>query len=647
MRRLAAVVAAALVCMGLVVIARPAGAQQAGVVDEPWVLSQCPTTDEAVCFGPFDLGGGTSMRMLVNENSNGWGLQYHFVSGGTPEFVFCYRFRTVSTGEFSQSGRPTSAQNFATGARDSGQTNFHSKTVGVLSEFQYGWFAPISRNGGNGGQCSTVPPPPSVELPTPAQLCERAYEDQAGNQVVRLTSKVLNPVEGLVDSVELYVDWSETPLTATTGVFDLPDLSSKPSGGWRGKCVVTRTVPASTGQTTYLPAPWDPALPTVEITDSTEIGDMAPLATGVAAAAFVASPAAPWVTALPGTSSAAATAASAAGVSLTAAGAVVGAGVLVAGGLVAAHDSGLINLDVLDCSLIDRLHNFGIDCPEPQQLETAYGRSQVRFIDASGQPLTQSQLESGIGWKQAVSVGEVIIDPERAIDPSMTPEERQLRIDTNQATRGRQTVVVVQPMPTTTEQQDRAAELVNSAPESRTDPESDRDDCQLGLLEILNPLSMFRTIKCALKAAFVPREGTVAGMFSDLRTAVAVSFPFSVYSEVSSFTSELQAQLADEGGHGSACSPGLNFGDVIRNPADGSPVDALNVKLPTPSDSGCEGFFDPSGARTEQDDEVGDLFGFREPVRALATGVMWTLFALRVVRTFSPEGRAQEMEPVI
>ena len=492
------------------------------------------------------------------------------------------------------------------------------------------------------GCAAEDPGPPVTPVATPAQLCSREYGNAGGVLTVGVVTKVLNPQTGLADVITITVPWTAAVSGAGPHSFDVPDLGTKPPGGWRAQCKVVRQVPANTGEAAY--AGTSPDLSkTVEVSDGLDPGLFGAAALTLG---YIANGAAPWLTMAPGTTTAATAAATAAGVGLATTGFVVSAGVALTTALVVADREGYVDLDVLKCGLIDRIRGFGINCPKPQELESAFTRNQTRLDDPAGNPLTREQIQNGSQWKTATSVAEVLINPVNPYDPNDSPEEQERKRQENETQQGGKTIVQTSPHPSPTAQDTATAEEIWGEPSpERTDPEGERDDCELGLLGVLNPFNMFRTIKCALKAAFVPSSS----VWSGVRTDVANTFPLNVVAGIITAGNTLRA--AAQAGLANECWS-IDYGDLVPNlPALGADLsqadrDSMVARLPTPASTNCAGAFGGSGVRTSTDNSMGDLGGFRQPVRNLATLALYVVFAFRVIRAFAPSEKPAALEPV-
>jgi hypothetical protein len=485
---------------------------------------------------------------------------------------------------------------------------------------------------------------PAVEktVSTPAQLCSRTYSNQAAQLTVAVSTKVLNPETGLADVVTITVPWEPARDGPGPHSFDVPDLSTKPPGGWRAQCKVVRQIPESTSTLNYVADDPTEGDISVEVSDELNPGL---LAGSALAAGYIANGAAPWLTAAPGTTTAATAAATAAGVGLATTGFVVGAGIALTTALVVADREGLVDLDVLKCGLIDRIRGFGINCPKPQELDSAFTRSQVRLDDPMGNPMTRQQLKQGVKWKTATSIAEVLINPVNPYDPNESPEEKERKKKENEDQPGGKTIVQVRPHPNPTPQDVADGTAIWDIPNPhRQDPEDGSDDCELGLLELLNPFNMFRTIKCALIAAFVPKASTWAAVMTDVRKTFPLNVVVGIITAGGTLVTAAQAGLANE------CWS-IDYGGLVPNlPALGADLsqgerDAMVARLPTPSSSGCAGAFGGS-TRTASDNQMGDLGGFRQPVRNLATLALYVVFAMRVIRAFAPSDKPDVLEPV-
>lgn len=142
---------------------------------------------------------------------------------------------------------------------------------------------------------------------------------------------------------------------------------------------------------------------------------------------------------------------------------------------------------------------------------------------------------------------------------------------------------------------------------------------------------------CLLEYLFIPDDLP----WSSLWDGFSTSFPFNVLGEgwgVVSMTTD--AITTAQGGN--LCGA-IDLRDVPPPipGRTGDDLSFLNLKLPTPSDSGCakNGV---SASSLAAENKVGDLFGWRTFFRTLMVIVLWLGVLYRVVRAFAPNGEKAE-----
>ena len=445
----------------------------------------------------------------------------------------------------------------------------------------------------------------------PSLYCTRRFREAGGRQYVKVTAVVLNPMDGARDEVKLYTPWAPLGAVATSREWELPLAGSMPESGWRGMCVVNRRAEdgyvvsnplANTARDSEFPI--EGVLAHVDGATVPELLDhsMGPT-TAFVSPLDIRDPV-QWITLAGGGGAAAAAEAVAAGLTLTEIGLVTGGTALVAAAAFYAYKRGLLDLNLGGCGLMDRIFGTDDGCARPQQVRP-YTRSQTLFTDAEGRVITQTALPD-LRWRTATAVAEVVIDPAH-------PEV------------GVDTVTALKSPPLSPAERTELQELLN--------PET--EGCRLNLLSVLNPLNMFKTLKCALMWAFVPPDSA----WSSVATRVRLTFPLNIVSEVVE-TGNVVVDWFDRGLRGSGCW----HLDLSRaHPRGVDDIAVLDWRLPTPSVSGCPGI--ASVARTEADDYVGDVYGYRWLFRLVAGLAVWWVVALRLIRGFAP-GANDEMANV-
>lgn len=145
------------------------------------------------------------------------------------------------------------------------------------------------------------------------------------------------------------------------------------------------------------------------------------------------------------------------------------------------------------------------------------------------------------------------------------------------------------------------------------------------------------SLACVLERLFIPDELP----FGPVIDAFKGTFPFSELFRIDG----LGTQVSDYWDNAKAGDDGCLVVDVTDGfhapwPAgEPAPSSSWRVVAPTPSDSGCtEGLL--ASARTADDDTLGDLFGFRGPLRAALRVLLWLAVFYRVVRAFAPGGES-------
>lgn len=498
---------------------------------------------------------------------------------------------------------------------------------------------------------------------TPSVGCRREFIDVAGVPSVRLTGAVLNPSTraGVADVVRVRAQFSSEWTLGATATYALPAASTMPAGGWVGVCEVRRTLTGVTGSTA-----WGTAAPQ-RVEHPQPAPDGSPLLSGIAPTtvftaanwaaiqaaqrAVLANMTAGQIAAYEAqigrsimTSTGGLIAAGPGGLAAPVAGSSAGTmvGVVVAGAAVGWTWGGVIAAGAERLGVDGggewfcrwnpgyRAANYG-ECDRLlQQNEPAVSR----VYDVNGAVIDPDSA-AGTAWRSSVTEVQVRIDPTRPdiggvksggleVPPELDrgrPEysaqaEEQFTADSG-----------VSPHPAT------EGDAVFTEPNKN--PALEPDGCFNSLWDTLNPLNIAENIGCVLKRLFIPTPGkwqtTSAGMTG--------LFPLSVMVGISDLS-----EVVIGGVDGMlSMSPCASF-DFSRANRDGTGrLEALKIKLPTPSSVDCPANT-AAGTSTEESERwSGDLMGYRVLARNLLRITLYLGFALTVVRTFQP--RHNEMEP--
>ena len=447
------------------------------------------------------------------------------------------------------------------------------------------WFA-----GGSG-------PTPPVDVQTPAAVCRREWLQQDGKSMVRITASVANQQAGTVDVMKVRTEWgTEGWVSAGSIIRELPALTSMPADGWRGYCQVTRTV---TDMTTHRGSlAWQAY--------SEQRTDVGPDDTGVYRG-FVAPPTGvptmPWIISTP---------------KPMPIGTPIGANVPTIAGVAAAAIIGWEVGGYIGGKLSPEganewycRWNAGFRVANPSECavydETPELRTQTQLKDANGNNVTTA---TATPWQTAVAVAEVLIDP--------SPRKAEL---------GTQTVVATE-APTLTPEETQQLEA-----DVGEEPGAD-NECKQSVWAMLNPFNIAETMGCVLVRLFVPSQEAVTQTQTELQEAYEGRVPFTVETELSESVGELYA-AADAGVGGEAC-PSVDFTPAIPfREQIGIEDEALLVRAPTPTGSGCVG---AGGV-------AGDVAGYRVLFRNVLTALLWLIVLLRLSGYVGPKERIVELGP--
>lgn len=117
-------------------------------------------------------------------------------------------------------------------------------------------------------------------------------------------------------------------------------------------------------------------------------------------------------------------------------------------------------------------------------------------------------------------------------------------------------------------------------------------------------------------------------------------FPFTAITQAGSLVGALTGTMT-ESNYGPACGPVLDMSGPLSRVSLGADTSAIKVGLPNPSGSGCAGS-GPAGARTEWDDTLGDVWGYRSLMKAIGTLFLVVIFVQRVAGSFIGGGTGIE-----
>lgn len=131
-----------------------------------------------------------------------------------------------------------------------------------------------------------------------------------------------------------------------------------------------------------------------------------------------------------------------------------------------------------------------------------------------------------------------------------------------------------------------------------------------------------------LKWLFIPDELPWSDMWEDMEG----KFPFTAIGEAGGVFGALTSKI-NEDNYGEACGPVLDLSSAMDRIAMGADTSGFKVGLPNPSTSGCPGS-GVAGARTEWDNTLGDIWGYRALVRGIATLFLVVLFVQKLAAAF-------------
>jgi hypothetical protein len=471
------------------------------------------------------------------------------------------------------------------------------------------WFDPDPMCTSEGAPPPALPVAPGV--PGPALTCTRRIKDDA---FVTAYAVVSNPSPSATDVYSWKFPWeSEWRQGQAIAGSKLPDLATMPNGGWRAQCRVVRTVLAGgKGSPGWAELPttldvqdcrstdtacleqhggWQgAALAGAGVITATKIASPANMATWniinatSRQTALAAIPKAPVVAPPPswpvvGTSVAVATA---------------GVAGYLAGGLLAA--AGLDDALQMDkgwlCNNNPSYRATNATACADLALDTLQLRGHTQFSNPDG---STTQRSAPGAWVTAEAVAEVLIDPTR-------PEV------------GVTNTVVSEPNPTPTPEQvakiEQAAGDPSPTPNPGTETSEDSARCPTGL-GILNPFNMGKLLMCL----FVPSPASL----SALHGVCVDEFPCSWVHEAVTSLGVVRADMA--AGMLDGCAPRIGFDWQGHQ---------VGARMPSPADSGCAGNGE-GGARLTQDDQAGDLFGYRVLARNVGLVLLWFVFIRTMV----------------
>lgn len=512
------------------------------------------------------------------------------------------------------------------------------------------WWYDTDPNGANMG------PPPAAPAPVgpPALTCSRSIKIDAngGGGFVTAVAVVSNEHVQAADVFSWRFPWESTwrEGQAVAGG-RLPAFSEMPPGGWRAQCRVVRTI-ASGGSAS---GRWTAGAAARAVQDcaTTDVGCLdansgwqgaALLGAGVATRLKIATPlsaealkllqpaAGSNLVHLPGLGysgaappavTAPATGAGAWSI-LGGAAAVIGAGVAgyLAGGLLAS--AGLDEALGMDLGWLCNNNPGYAALNNRACAELAFDsiglRSDTEFINPDG--TNTDPASSGTTWTTAVATAEVLIDPTNptrgrtttatAEDPATNPDGSPNALLTPERLQGLESV----------------ANDPTAVPSA--DPGADDNVCPTGF-GILNPFAFGKLMRCL----FIPTDLTADSVAGG---TCSTQFPCSWLAEGHAAAVLIHTDLAG-GVDGQACGPSVGF-DLPDSIATSVGRDDYRAVLPTPSGLNCPGN-GPAGARTADDDKVGDLFGYRSLVRNVAR-VFLGLGFLALMMSHAPWDRQRD-----
>jgi hypothetical protein len=141
-------------------------------------------------------------------------------------------------------------------------------------------------------------------------------------------------------------------------------------------------------------------------------------------------------------------------------------------------------------------------------------------------------------------------------------------------------------------------------------------------------------LESALEYLFIPSSTTESDLQSQAQSTFPITWVDTLTGGVSAVVSGAVTGLSS-----GACGPYIGW--------SGLAVPSWGVRLPAPSTSGCAGN-GPAGARTVEDNDAGDLFGWRTDIRGALLVFMTLGFVIRIVRSgpwsSSPDDLAPNVE---
>lgn len=257
-----------------------------------------------------------------------------------------------------------------------------------------------------------------------------------------------------------------------------------------------------------------------------------------------------------------------------------------------------------------------------------FANSVAQFFGGDGAAMLDTEYQQGtVEWRK------VKVECGVSADPTAPPEAQRNQVDLNQGPDAGE--------PATVPPQGGGAgdcfESVDFAgPANWWNP---LDWGRAAWSGVVSTLNVAKAMACVLRWLLIPQSLP----WSELSDAATGAFPLNLLPEVGSVWGAVGDAWDATGAEGGCFAVDLEATKADLWPAgEPAPVGAWRYSLPTPAASGCGGSFGPT--RTAADDAMGELWGFRGPLRAGARVLLWLAVMYRVIRAFAPDDRVQALE---
>jgi hypothetical protein len=500
------------------------------------------------------------------------------------------------------------------------------------------------------GPSGTTVAGPGVQ--TPELDC---YTEFPSPGKVTVRAKVGNPQSGAADTVKVGTSFAPEVVVAPGGraEFTLPDLATKPSGGWTGTCRVVRSVNLTTYRTssTWKNQPgganevWDlppdqtrsrpwrmEAIKPDVITSGGQRWIYVPdgstyrMDNSQRVPVRVDTPKVPVAPATPPGGG------GGAGFSIPSAAA---AGWLMGGKAAGIYGeiTGWVGDDEWFCkwnpSYKAQREQYCTDISSGE-LDL---RQQTQLREANGNVVDTTSANP---WQTAEAIAESNIDPANPDKGSRNHTDTEMPSEATNPDRQASLKEVTSPQGGS----DRAANQEGgqtTRPDTRGDgvqaaapppPPPGTGECALSIWGFLNPLNIAESIGCVLRRLFIPK----ASFWSTALGGITQLFPVNIINEtiqVGDVVVDRTNLMLDQ----SACAS-FDYSNAL-----GGDDQYLNVKLPTPTSYGCP----QNVAGNTSESTIAELYGYRVMFRNLLRTLLYIGFGLQVVRAFQPG--TNEMDP--